>query len=187
MKTAVRMTTLSIALGAPCAMTAVSAAQPLAVELASSTHCAIPAGTPVIIETSDPVDSKMAKPGDKFAISLAEPLMLNGIPVLPAGMSGRGEVIHAQSRQGFSGRAGELILAARYLESGSDRWPLRGFRISKAGAQTAGIAIVGTVAISTLQSRDIRIPAGSRAEARLAATIPVACHSATPGSGPVDN
>lgn len=53
---------------------------------------------------------------------------------MPAGVAGMGEVVHAKG-SGGSGAAGELVLAARYLEWRGQRLRLRSLRLS-AGAQS---------------------------------------------------
>jgi hypothetical protein len=51
-----------------------------------------------------------------------------GSVVAPAGTPGVGEVVHA-AHASFGGKAGELILAVRYLELNGTRIPLRSLPI----------------------------------------------------------
>ncbi len=135
----------------------------------AAARAALPEGTRVVIRIEEALSSKTAKRGDRFPISLVEDLSLGGRAVVAAGTMGVGEVIHAAGK-GFGGRAGELIVAARYLDVGGRRLPLRGFRINSAGANNTGEAIAASIAIPlaglfvTGSSADIA--AGQIAEAK---------------------
>jgi hypothetical protein len=92
----------------------------------------IPALTPVSLEIAASVGSKISKTGDTFPIRLAAPIILAGRQVLPAGATGVGEVVHAK-KSGGMGAAGELVLAARYLDVGGARMHLRSMHLAVAG------------------------------------------------------
>ncbi|MEI9890138.1 MAG: hypothetical protein WDN45_05505 [Caulobacteraceae bacterium] len=55
----------------------------------------MPAGRVVMVELAEPVSTKTHKPGDTFAIRLAEPVVVSGQLVLRAGTTGIGEVVEA--------------------------------------------------------------------------------------------
>ena len=92
----------------------------------------IPALTPVSIEILAQVSSKTSKSGDTFPIRLAAPIVLNGKELVPAGAAGWGEVVHAK-KSGGMGAAGELVLAARYVDVEGQRLPLRSLNLAAAG------------------------------------------------------
>ena len=141
--------------------------------------CTIPARTMVEIEILDRVNSKLSKTGERFAISLAEPLTIDGRLVAPAGTRGVGEVVHA-AKAGAAGKAGELILAARYLELGDVRIPLRTFRYGRSqGKDNSGAVNAGNMAAAAflpvasvlgflVSGGNVDIPAGTRANAQTA-------------------
>lgn len=151
--------------------------------------CLLPNGTPVEIEIAEALSSRVHKRGDKFALRLAVPVSVDGQFVLPAGTVGVGEIVHA-ARPGMGGKPGELLLAARYLESNGQRIPLRGFRLGGSGedlgtpilaASTTAVGVataVGT-SISTaagfgvlpllVHGKQAEIQPGTRARAKLAA------------------
>jgi hypothetical protein len=60
------------------------------------------------------------------SLRLAEPLIIDGHTVVPEGTRAVAEVIQA-SKSGLMGKAGELTFAARYVEVGSTRIPLKRF------------------------------------------------------------
>ena len=84
------------------------------------------AGTVVAVELSAPVSSRKQKRGDRFPLRLAEPIIVDGATVVPAGAAGYGEVVDAASA-GVGGRPAKLVLAARYVEYDGMRLALHGF------------------------------------------------------------
>lgn len=147
--------------------------------------CTVPARTPVAIEITDTVNSKANNSRDAFTFRLAEPLVVDGRVVAPAGTPGVGEVVHA-ARARAMGKAGELILAARYLQLGENRIPLRSLRVGRrqgrdnSGALTtmnvvaaATVPVLSLVAIG-ISGGEVHVPAGTFAEAQTAAEIQLA-------------
>lgn len=137
----------------------------------------IPADTAVVLETAQPLSSATLKRGDAIALRLAEPLAVDGAIAVPAGAACHGEVIHAERARG-GGKAGELLLAARYIEHQGRRIPLRGFRISASGDQkigaAVGVALVGGPLAMFVRGGQIELPAGTRAQARVAQAVDLA-------------
>src|SRR3954470_11247753 len=88
----------------------------------------IPALTSVVIRLEEPISSNRNKPGDRFRITVAEDVRIGDSLVIPAGSTGEGEVIHA-ARSGAGGKAGELILAARFVRVGDLEVRLRSFAL----------------------------------------------------------
>lgn len=144
--------------------------------------CMIPARTLVEIEIVEPVGSRISRTRQEFAIRLAEPLVVDGRMVAPAGTPGMGEVVHA-ARARAAGKAGELILAARYLDVGGTRIPLRTFRYGRSqGTDNSGaVAVGGVVAAAVLPvasligflipGGEVNVPAGTRANAQTAVVM----------------
>lgn len=138
----------------------------------------MPKLTPVAIEILDPVGSKISKSLDTFRIALAEPLMLGETVIAPAGTPGQGEVVHAKKAGGM-GAAGELVIAARYLDINGRRLALRSTSIDAAGKSR--VDKVGALAVASaatplpiamvgffIKGGEIELPAGTRAVAKLA-------------------
>jgi hypothetical protein len=170
--------------GAPAdaAAPAASASAPAPAPAADGACCTLPARTPVEIEILETVNSKANQSRDNFAFRLAEPLSVDGRVVAPAGTLGVGEVVHA-ARARAGGKAGELILAARYLDLNGTRVPLRSLRYGRSsGADNIGAVTVGNmVAAAVLPAAavlgylivggEVNIPAGTRANAQTSAEI----------------
>ena len=147
--------------------------------------CTVPARTPVEIELLDTINSKANHSGESFAFRLAAPLTIDGRVLVPAGTTGVGEVVHAE-RARFGGRAGELILAARYLDFNGTRIALRTLRVgaqhgrdSSATINNVNLALAATVPALSLVAfmiagGEVNVPAGTRASAQIAAEIQLA-------------
>ena len=163
----------------PFAITAYLAASLLAPEVAPpSDDCALPEAAPLEIEVVDTVASEKANAGDKFRVRLAAPVMVDGRLVLSAGTPGIGQVIHAMKRK-TGGRAGELILAARYLQVGDVQVLVRGFRINVTGRQISGSTVVmGVTALETREGLETEVPAGTVASGKVAQATVVPCAEA---------
>ena len=147
--------------------------------------CAVAARTMVELEILDTINSKDNHNGESFAFRLAAPLTVDGRVLIPAGTPGVGEVVHA-ARARAMGKAGELILAARYLELNGARIPLRTLRFGREqGRDNSGtVNTIGMVSAATvpglsmvaflIAGGEVRVPAGTRATAQTATELSLA-------------
>lgn len=139
--------------------------------------CAVAARTLLEIEILDTINSKDNHNGQSFNFRLAAALVIDGRTLIPAGTPGVGEVVHA-ARARAMGKAGELILAARYLDLGGTRIPLRTLRFGQEqGRDNSGtVNTIGMVSAATIPAvsmvafliagGEVRVPAGTRATAQ---------------------
>jgi hypothetical protein len=147
----------------------------------------VPANTLLELETTDPVSSAINHPGDVFSLRLSEPLRWGPTELLPAGTPVQGQVVHAARSKG-GGKAGELILAARYAQTAQGRLKLRAnFGASgkdhTKGALAASFAL-GPFAMAVHGSERVIAP-GTRLSARLADPVTFHCGAlAAPPSSP---
>jgi hypothetical protein len=133
--------------------------------------CRIADGTAVTLEILEPLSSALVKRGDKFRLRLADPVSVEGKSVLASGIEGVGEIVHAEkSRSG--GKAGELLIAARYLDYPGAQVPLRGLKLGGSGKDNTNAAMATAFALGPLalfvHGREIVIPAGTLAQAKIA-------------------
>jgi hypothetical protein len=70
----------------------------------------IPAGTRIRVQLAQTLSSKESQTGDQFSGTLADPVVVNGQTVIPAGAQASGTVTEAKSQGRFKGQA---ILAVR--------------------------------------------------------------------------
>lgn len=150
--------------------TATNESQPVA----ANECCRLVDGTPVAIEVLEPLNSSLLKRGDKFKLRLAEPVLIDGQTVLTADVEGMGEVIHAEKSRG-GGKAGELLIAARYLDHRGLQIRLRGLKMGGSGKDNTGAALATSFALGPfahfVHGREIVIPAGTLAQAKIAGDI----------------
>jgi len=148
-------------------------------------------GQPVILEVAEAVSSKVHKRGDMFALRLVSPIVVGDQVLIPAGASGRGQVIDAASA-GPLGRPAKLILAARYLEVNGAQVPLRAFHLGSAGADNSNTVMAASfvpyigIFAGFMKGGEIIIPAGALGQAKLGADYPAipAAPPAAPAATP---
>ena len=156
--------------------------------------CVIKALTPVRLAITNPISSNAVAAGQLFAITLSSPILLDGGLSIPAGTPGQGEVVHAL-RSGMAGKAGELVLGARYLDYHGTRIPLRSMRFGSIGKDQTGTAnaiAIGAAIVAPLAGifalaitgGEVRVPAGALADAKISADTRIdATRFAAPAAG----
>lgn len=135
----------------------------------------IPALTPVELVFVGGASSRTSAAGDLVPIRLIDPVVISGQTVLPVGTPGVAEVIQA-SKARMMGKAGELTLAARYLDHNGHRIPLKRLAYGPSSGRGAdGAAMVATMMVGLpgmlLSGGNIDIQAGARANARVSTEI----------------
>lgn len=131
----------------------------------------VPKLTEVILRIEETLGSKISATGQTFRIALEEPLIFQGSELIPAGVSGIGEVIHAK-KAGASGSGGELILAAKYLEFDGRQIPLRSMSLGVEGQDQTGLAMAVGMATGpfgfAVRGKNVDVTEGTLAMAKLA-------------------
>ena len=140
----------------------------------ASTAPILPALTPVRIEILETMNSKTSQIGARFPIRLASPIDIPGGGQVPAGITGWGDVVHAAKLR-FGGKPGELILAVRYLEFGSVRIPLRSLTYDDPlkRLDNTDLPFLSGLGGYALRSWEVNIPAGTIANAKTSAPVPL--------------
>ncbi|OYX37619.1 MAG: hypothetical protein B7Y98_11265 [Sphingomonas sp. 32-62-10] len=111
--------------------------------------CMLAGGSVVQLEIMAGLDSKTTKISDRFPIRVTAPVYVGDRLVIPKDTAGVGEVIHAAKARAM-GKAGELLLVARYLTVGDKQVPLRGFRLGGQGNDNTGLALGLSTAVAPL-------------------------------------
>lgn len=140
----------------------------------------LPADTEVHLRLLEPVASNTHKHADRFKLEVAEPVAVDGNVVIPAGAACVGEVVHA-GKAGFGGKAGELILASRFVQLGDREVKLRSFSAAN-GEQRVNLAMgLSFVVVGIfVQGKNIVLPAGTDVFAQIAADTELAVISSVP-------
>ena len=107
----------------------------------------IPEGTEFQIRVDEKLSSATAQEDDKFAVSLSEPLTINGVKLL-AGYRGRGVVQSAKKRR-MMGQAGQLNIALDYIKIGDTKIRVRANK-GKEGEGHMGATVALTVLFGPL-------------------------------------
>jgi hypothetical protein len=146
----------------------------------AATCCRVPAGSVLQVELAETVGTAKQKTGDRFALRLAAPLIVNGRVLLRAGTPGVGEVVQA-SGPGLGGKAAKLVLAADYLTLGARTVPLDGLQLAAAGkgnvtaAEVIGLSgiVLGPIGFvgMAVQGGNVDFPAGTKAMAKVSDTV----------------
>jgi len=144
------------------------------------------ADTEIHLRLLAPVASNTHKHGDRFALEVVDPVLVDGVVVIPAGAQGEGEVVHA-AKGGFGGRAGELILVSRLVRVGDQVVKLRSFSAGS-GEDRVNLAMgLSFVVVGVfVTGKDITLPAGTNVFAKVAADSFLPATAAT-GPVPVDS
>ena len=142
---------------------------PLAAPAQSPAGIRLAADTPVSVELVDAVSSKDRTRGDKFAIRLAAPIVVDGRRS-PGRRHGEGEVVYAQ-RGGAGGSPGKLVLAARYIDLGGVRVRLKAFNLAAGGESEfremqVAAELIGP-AVLFINGHNVLYPVGTRARAKV--------------------
>src|SRR5436190_15146071 len=150
----------------------------------------LPALTPVLIQFDETVSSDKNRNGEQFRFHVAADVRVGDVVVIPMGTPGVGEVIHA-AKSGMAGKAGELIVAARYVTIGTKNVRLRSFA-SGTGQNLTGIAnwtgiFVGMPSL-LIQGGKMTMPQHMLATARTAeaVTLPVTPAGVAGGDEPTN-
>ena len=131
-------------------------------------------GTRITLTLNATLTSNESHPGDRFPIELAEPVTVDGKLLLAAGTRGEGEVVHAAKAR-WGGKAGELIINARFLDCAGTRVPLGKLKFAEAGQNNAGVAMVASAialpAVFFISGGSVIVPSGTRFTASITGDV----------------
>ena len=152
----------------------VAGVQPVEIPPPAPGYVRVPANTPVNFNILEPISSKTAQIDAMFTIRTTTPVIVDGKTVIPAGTLGQGQIVHA-ARARAMGKAGELILAARYIDCGDVHVTLRGFHLDRAGKDRGEQALVASMVFTPagffVVGGESTVGAASPANARLMSTV----------------
>lgn len=133
------------------------------------------ANTVVELQLVEPISSKTNKPGDFFKLHTLAEVKVGDVVVIPTGAAAVGQVVHAQ-KAGGGGKAGELILAARYIDTPLGQIKLHsGF--GAAGQSRVGASLATSIAFGVIgfvvKGKEIELPSGFHLLARTSLDTPI--------------
>lgn len=122
-------------------------------------------GTPVPLKMLEPLttEGKKLKVGQRFNMEVAEPVLVNGNMVIPAGSPAVGEVTEVRNK-GMWGKSGRINARALYVRANGRQIRLSGQMDDKGVTGTAGV--VGAIALVPvagffMTGTSARIPLGA--------------------------
>jgi hypothetical protein len=158
----------------PAPMPVAAPAAPTSVHLAE--------GVEVSFTLDDALSSATAAVGDRFGVTISEPVTLADGTVIAAGYRGRGEVSSVE-KKGMLGKAGQINVRLDYVMVGDTKVPLRASQ-SQEGKSTQSTTIVLAVVVSPLfllmKGKDATIPKGSTLKGYIDAAVDIAAPLASP-------
>jgi hypothetical protein len=92
----------------------------------------VPEGTAIRVSLDHSISSASSQAGDSFQATLADPVVVNGKTVIPAGSRAQGALINAKESGRLSGRA-YLQLALTSIEVNGDRYDVNTTSVSRTG------------------------------------------------------
>lgn len=125
---------------------------------------ALPAGSAIPLRFLATVSSGTHSRGQTFDLEVTDNINVGATVVIPAGSIATGEVIHADRARGL-GKAGELIVAARFVTVGERRIKLRS-QLSKTGQDKTMQAMF---LVPWVRGKDLEVPLDTEVIARTVA------------------
>ena len=144
------------------------------------------AGTPIALRTREELTTKgkALRVGHRFQLEVADPVLVNGRVVIPAGSPATGEVTDVRNK-GMWGKSGRINARLLYVRVGDRQIRLTGQFDDRGTTGTAGV--VGAVAFVPVAGffvtgTSARVPLGAPVNAFIDEDVPVAFATAAPNS-----
>lgn len=160
-------------------------AQQMVIQPASTS--VLRAGTPISLRLIEGITTKekLAKLNDRVRMEVAEPVMLNGVVVIPAGSPAVGELTDVRNK-GMWGKSGRLVGRALSINANGRTIRVSGSFDSKGGSGTAGAVAVSAIVFAPagflMTGKSAELPAGTVVRAFLDEDVPVAIVGASPAT-----
>jgi len=155
-----------------------AAMPPGAIVVGAAQQNALRAGTEIALRVSEELTTKgkTLRPGQRFRMEVAEPVMLAGRVVIPGGSPAVGEVTEVRNK-GMWGKSGAINARVLYLQVNGRQIRLSGSLNDKGTTGTAGVvaavAFVPVAGFFTTGTSAV-IPLGAPVKAFLDEDVPVA-------------
>lgn len=108
----------------------------------------VPKNTMVRLMVLREVNTRQKKPGDRFVLRVDEPVVVNGVTVVPVGAKAWGEVTMVKEN-GAAGSSGKIAARLLHIDAGDAKVPLEGEDQSK-GAGSGNRVAMGVIGFGIL-------------------------------------
>ena len=164
------VTTPAVAETVPAIQPAIVAVRPATVDTL------LPANTEVLLVTNAIISSESHRKGEKFSVSVAQDVKVDGRVVIPQGTRAVGLVTNRTGKGGF-GKSGKIDLGFRYIDLNGVRIPVEG-RHHQEGNGKGAAAIGATLAVGVIgglmvKGKNARIEEGREFAVRTVDAVPV--------------
>lgn len=136
----------------------------------------VPANTPIELTLNSPLSSKNNVTGDKFSMTVAQDVMVDGRIAVPKGTRAVGLVTYAKGNGSF-GKSGKMEVAFKYLELGGKQIPLDGVYYQEGEGNTAGtvgaVLAAGVIGGLVVKGKSADIVGGKDFTATLLRDLPL--------------
>ena len=150
----------------------------LAVAAPSAGNAVLRVGTevPLRLEQELTTQGKQVRVGDRFHLTTSEPVLVNGVNVIPLGTPAVGEITEVRNK-GMWGKSGRLTARILYMTVGGRQIRLSGnFNDKGVAGGAAAVAVSALVFLPAgffMTGTSARIPAGSTIKAFLDEDVPL--------------
>ena len=172
--------------GAFILVPAVAGAQTAPMLVGVSNGSVLRTGTPIALRTREELTTqgKNLRVGHRFQLEVADPVVVNGRVVIPAGSPATGEVTDVRNK-GMWGKSGRINARVLYVRVGDRQIRLTGQFDDKGTTGTAGV--VGAIAFVPVAGffvtgTSARVPLGAPVSAFIDEDVPVTFAVAAPQS-----
>lgn len=132
--------------------------------------------TPVEMTLNAPLSTKTNRTGDKFSLTVARDVMVDGRVAIPKGTRAIGLVSYAKGNGSF-GKSGKMELAFKYLEMGDKQIPLEGTYYQEGEGNTAGtvgaVFAAGVIGGLVVKGKSAEIVGGKDFTAMILSDVPL--------------
>lgn len=169
---------------APATVSAQAVAPSMPLAAPSSEMAMLRTGTEVVLKLSEELTTKGKKlrVGQRFHMETAEPVIVQGMTVIPVGSPAVGEITDVRNK-GMWGKSGHLGARVLYVTVNGRQMRLSGAFDDKGVTGTAGVVgalVVVPVAGFFMTGTSARVPLGTQVKGFLDEDVPLAMAAAGP-------
>ena len=136
----------------------------------------LPANSEVVLTMNETVSSKSHRLGEKFSLTVAQDVKVDGAVVIPRGTRAVAQITHRSGKGGF-GKSGKMDFTFRYIDYNGQQIPIEGRHHQagegRTGATVGAVVAAGLVGGMLVKGKSAKIEEGREFTARTLDAIPV--------------
>lgn len=142
----------------------------------AATEAQLPSNTELVLTLNSGLNTKTHRLGDKFSLTVAQDVKVDGHVVIPQGTRATGQITKATENGSF-GKSGKMELTFRYVDLDGKLIPVEGTHWQEGQGNTAGtvgaIFAAGVIGGLVVKGHSASIPEGREFTVRTKESIPV--------------